>query len=97
MASQIDEITIQYEEDDRVIVEELDKEILSKGAWTTIIFRYRQWDPKGEGYGPERYSIRRYRKVNNEYRQQSKFTISSIQQAQKIIETLQRWIGGSED
>jgi hypothetical protein len=35
--------------------------------------------------------------VNNEYRQQSKFTISSIQQAQKIIETLQRWIGGSQD
>ncbi len=93
MASKVDDITIQYEEDGRVIVEELDKEILSKGAWTTIIFRYRQWDPKIEGYGPDRYSIRRYRKVSDEYRQQSKFTISSVQQAQKIIETLQRWTG----
>ncbi|MFY9397713.1 MAG: hypothetical protein WAR22_05040 [Desulfomonilia bacterium] len=93
MASEIKDITIQYEEDGRVIVEELDKEILSKGAWTTIMFRYRQWDPKIEDFGPERYSIRRYRKVGDEYRQQSKFTISSVQQAHKIIEILQKWTG----
>jgi hypothetical protein len=97
MASEIKDITIQYEEDGRVVVEELDKEVLSKGAWTTIVFRYRQWDPKTEGYGPERYSIRRYRKVGNEYRQQSKFTISSVQQAHKIIETLQKWTAQAGD
>jgi hypothetical protein len=97
MASDIKDITIQYEEDDTVLVKELDKEILSKGAWTTILFRYQQWDPKTSEYGPERYSIRRYRKVKDEYRQQSKFTISSIGQAQKIIETLQKWIGESGD
>lgn len=95
MASDIKDITIQYEEDDTVLVKELDKEVLSKGAWTTILFRYQQWDPKTSEYSPERYSIRRYRKVKDEYRQQSKFTISSIQQAQKIIETLQKWVGES--
>ncbi len=95
MASEVKDITIQYEEDEKVIVKEIDKEILSKGAWTTIMFKYRQLDSKTSDYGPVRYSIRRYRKVNNEYRQQSKFTISSDQQAQKIIETLQKWIGGS--
>ncbi|HNY65322.1 MAG TPA: hypothetical protein PKM41_07765 [Deltaproteobacteria bacterium] len=93
MASDIKDITIQYEEDDTVLVKELDKEVLSKGAWTTILFRYQQLDPKTGEYGPERYSIRRYRKVKDEYRQQSKFTISSVSQAQKIIETLQKWIG----
>ncbi len=93
MASNVDEITINYEEDDVVVVKELDKEILSKGAWATIIFKYQQWDPKKEEYGPERYSIRRYRKMNNEYRQQSKFTISSPDQARKIVDTLQKWIG----
>ncbi len=93
MASDIKDITIQYEEDDVVLVKELAKEVLSKGAWTTIMFRYQQWDAKTEAYGPDRYSIRRYRKVNNEYKQQSKFTISSVQQAHKIIETLQNWVG----
>jgi len=92
MASDVNDITINYEENDVVIVKEIDKEILSKGAWATILFRYQQWDAKKEEYGPDRYAIRRYRKMNNEYRQQSKFTISSKDQATKIIDALQKWI-----
>ncbi|MBN2297776.1 MAG: hypothetical protein JXM72_04245 [Deltaproteobacteria bacterium] len=92
MASNVDDITISYEEDDLLVVKEIGKEILSKGAWATILFRYTQWDAKKGEYGPQRYSIRRYRKINNEYRQQSKFTISSKEQATKIMNTLQRWV-----
>ncbi|MBW2631659.1 MAG: hypothetical protein JRC90_07850 [Deltaproteobacteria bacterium] len=92
MASDVNEITIKYEEDGVIIVKELDKVILSKGAWSTIIFRYQDWNrTKGE-YGPERFTIRRYRKLNDEYRQQSKFNISSRDQALKIINALQKWI-----
>jgi hypothetical protein len=92
MASDVNDITINYEENDILVVKEIDKEILSKGAWATILFRYRQWDTKKEEYGPDRYAIRRYRKMNNEYRQQSKFTISSKDQATKIVDALQKWI-----
>lgn len=91
-ASNIEDITINYTEDDILIVKELDKEILSKGAWTTILFRYQQWDRKKEAYGPDRYSIRRYRKVGGEYSPQSKFNISSDDQARKIIDTLAKWL-----
>lgn len=91
MAGTIDEITINYEEDDILIVKELDKEALSKGAWTTIMFRYQQWEPKKNDYGDDRFTIRRYRKVGGEYKQQSKFNISSVDQAQKIIDVLQKW------
>ena len=91
MASTVDELTIDYEEDGIKVVEELDKVILSKGAWATIIFRYRQWQPSKEEYSPEKYTIRRYRKMNGQYRPQSKFNISSKDQALKIIEALQRW------
>ena len=42
MAETIDEITINYEEDGVLIVKELDKKALSKGAWTTIVFRFQQ-------------------------------------------------------
>lgn len=92
MASTVNDITINYEEDDILLVKEIDKEILSKGAWATILFRYQQWDTNKQEYGPDRYTIRRYRKMNNEYRQQSKFTISSSDQAKKIIDALQKWI-----
>lgn len=92
MASTVDEITIKYEEDDVLIVKELDKEILSKGAWTTILFRYQQWDRKNKEYGKELYTIRRYQKRGDSYNQKSKFNISSKDQASKIIATLQKWI-----
>ena len=96
MASTVDEITIKYEEDDVLIVKELDKEILSKGAWTTILFRYQQWDRKNKEYGKELYTIRRYQKRGDSYNQKSKFNISSKDQASKIIATLQKWMQESE-
>jgi len=92
MASDVNDITINYEEGDIQIVQELDKVILSKGAWATILFRYRQWEDAKEDYSPERYTIRRYRKTGGEYRQQSKFNISSKDQALKIVEALKKWI-----
>ena len=92
MFSDIDDITINYEEDGVQVVDELDKAILTRGAWVTIIFRYRQWEQSKENYSPDRFTIRRYRKINNEYRQQAKFNISSIDQAKKIIEALNGWI-----
>jgi len=92
MASDVNDITMQYEEDGIVLVKELDKEILSSGSWATVLFRYRQWDKRKKEYGPDSYAIRRYQKVHGEYQQKSKFTISSSRQAEKLVEVLQRWL-----
>ena len=92
MAENVDDLTINYEEDGIVIVKELDKAILSKGAWATVMFRYQQWDKRKKEYGPDRYTIRRYRKMQGEYRAQTKINISSADQAGKIIDVLQGWI-----
>jgi len=95
----IDEVTVDYEEEGVLVVKEIDKRILSRGAWATIIFRYQQWERSKNGYGPDRYTIRRYRKMNDEYRQQAKFNISSRDQAAKIVEALEEWLADatSED
>ena len=92
MAADVDDITIQYEEDGVVLVKEIDKEILSKGLWTTILFRYQQWDRRKNEYGGDSYAIRRYQKVHGDYQQKSKFTISSSKQARKIVDTLENWL-----
>jgi hypothetical protein len=92
VAATINDITISYEEDGVLLVKELDKVILSKGAWTTIIFRYQQWDHQRQEYGPDRYTVRRYQKRGDEYLQKSKFNISSRDQAAKIVEALQGWL-----
>ena len=92
MAETIDDLTVNYEEDGVLLTKELDKVILSRGAWTTILFRFVQWDPKKDAYGPDRYAIRRYKKSGDTYRVQSKFAISSRDQAKKIIDALAGWI-----
>jgi hypothetical protein len=92
MASTPEELTVTYEEDGVETVRELYKEILSKGAWCTIIFRYQDWDRTKQQYGPDKYSIRRYQKRGGVYQQKSKFTISSKDQAEKIIAALDKWI-----
>ncbi len=92
MSSEIDELTVQYEEDGLVTVKELDKKVLTKGAWSTIIYRYQDWDRKKEEYGKDKYTIRRYQKRSGEYMQKSKFNISSQDQARSIIEALEGWI-----
>ncbi|MGB5539946.1 MAG: hypothetical protein WBO37_07665 [Gammaproteobacteria bacterium] len=92
MASTVDELTIRYEEDGIETIKELDKQILTKGAWSTVIFRYQDWDRAKQAYGPDKYSIRRYQKRGGEYQQKSKFNISSKDQAEKIIAALQDWI-----
>ena len=87
----VDDITIDFKEDDILIVKQLDKEVLSKGAWTTILFKYQQWDRKNEKYGEDKYTIRRYQKKADVYSPRSKFNISSKDQAKKIIDVLQKW------
>ncbi len=91
MAETIDELSISYEEDGIEVVKQLDKEVLSKGAWSTVVFKYQDWDRAKETYSDDKYTIRRYRKTGGVYRQQSKFNISSKAQALKLIEVLRKW------
>ncbi|NLZ17652.1 MAG: hypothetical protein GX087_07965 [Desulfobulbaceae bacterium] len=91
MAETVDEITIAYEEDGQILVREIDKEVLSKGAWATVVFRYQDLDKAKGEYGPDKYTIRRYQKRDGQYLAKSKFNISSAAQAKKLIEVLTKW------
>lgn len=92
MASSVEDLSIDYTEDGVLTVKELDKVVLTKGAWSTILFKYQDWDRTKQVYGPEKYSIRRYQKRDGEYKLKSKFNISSKDQAQQLIDALNAWI-----
>jgi hypothetical protein len=92
MTERIEDLTVNYTEDGIDTTKEIDKVVLSKGSWTTILFRYQDWDRAKETYGADKYTIRRYQKRGGEYRQQSKFNISSRAQAQALVEALQGWL-----
>jgi hypothetical protein len=92
MAETVDELTVSYQDGDIETVKELDKKVLTKGAWATVMYRYQDWNRAKEEYGPDKYTIRRYQKRNGEYQQKSKFNISSKDQAKGIIAALEEWI-----
>jgi hypothetical protein len=92
MAETVDELTVTYEDDGIETVKELDKKVLTKGAWATLMFRYQEWNKTKSEYGPDKYTIRRYQKRNGEYQLKSKFNISSVDQAKSIISALEEWI-----
>lgn len=92
MADKVDDLTVNYTDGGVQTVKELDKQVLTKGAWATVIFRYQDWDRSKDDYGPDKYTIRRYQKRNGEYQQKSKFNISSREQAKSIIAALEKWL-----
>lgn len=91
-AATVEELTVSYQEDGVDLVKELDKVVLTKGSWATLMFKYQDWDAKKQEFGPVKFTIRRYQKRNGQYQMKSKFNISSEDQAKKIIETLQGWL-----
>lgn len=94
MAETVDDLTVEYFEGSLQTVKELDKEVLTKGAWATVMYKYQDLDrAKGE-FDKVKFTIRRYQKRNGVYMQKSKFNISSEDQARKVIETLQGWLDG---
>jgi len=92
MSANVEDLTVNYEEDGVVLVKEVDKVILSKGAWTTILFRYQNLNKSTGEFGDDMYSIRRYQKRQGNYIPKSKFNISSAKQAGTIASALQNWI-----
>ncbi|NUM33162.1 MAG: hypothetical protein HUU50_01320, partial [Candidatus Brocadiae bacterium] len=46
MSEFIEELTIEQFEEGEQLIEVLEKEILSKGAWATILYLYREKDRK---------------------------------------------------
>lgn len=92
MSTTVEDITINYEEDGQLLVKEIDKKILSKGAWATIIFRYQNWSKAKGEFSKDMFTVRRYQKRQGEYIPKSKFNISSPEQAKKIVDALQSWL-----
>ena len=92
MSSTVDDLTVNYEDDGVLVVKQTGKEILTKGAWATIMYRYNNLNKSSGEYGKDMYTIRRYQKRNGEYIPKSKFNISSSDQAKKIIAALESWI-----
>lgn len=91
MSESIEELSIEKWEDGELVIEQLDKNVLTKGAWVTILYHCREINPKTGDFKPANARLVRYRKLRGKYVPQSKFNISSGKQALEIAKTLESW------
>lgn len=86
----VDDLTCEWEENGELTVEMLEKEVLTKGAWVTVMYKYRERKRTGE-WGDPKGRVQRYKKAHGKYLSQSKFNISSAKQARQVVDVLDRW------
>jgi hypothetical protein len=91
MAETIEEVSYNYEDEGKLVRKEMKKEVLTKGAWATVMFLYQELDRKTEAWGPPKVSIVRFKKSGGVYRKQSSFNISSEKQARQIVDVIEKW------
>jgi hypothetical protein len=96
MAEDIDELSVNWDEGGTVVVEQLDKVVLSRGGWATILFKYREQNVRTGVWSKTKFTIRRYQKRQGVFRQQSKFNISSMAQAKSLCDALMSWVNEAE-
>jgi len=93
MADTIDGISIDWkDENGQPLVRQVKKEVLTSGAWSTIMFMYQDLDKKTGEFGPKKIKVARYQKRSGKFIPQSKFNISSAKQGKRIMEIIQNWL-----
>lgn len=92
MAETIDDITYDYEDEGKLVRRTLKKEVLTRGAWSTIMFLYEELDRKSGKFNAPKMAVVRFKKWQGTYRKQSSFAISSEKQARQIVGVVEGWL-----
>ena len=93
MEEPIDGISIDWkDENGQHLVKQVKKEVLTSGAWSTIMFMYQDLDKRSGEFGPMKIRVARFQKQGGKYMPRSKFNISSAKQARRIVEIIQSWL-----
>src|SRR4051794_23867681 len=96
MAETIEELTYNYEDEGTLVRKELDKMVLTKGSWATVMFLYQELDKATSKFRAPKIAIVRFKKFRGAYRKQSSFNVSSEKQARQIVEVFERWYSKME-
>ena len=91
MAETIEELTYNYEDEGVLVRKELDKVVLTKGSWATIMFLYQELDKASGKFRAPKIAIVRFKKFRGAYRKQSSFNVSSEKQARQITGVFESW------
>jgi hypothetical protein len=91
MAETLDELTYDYEDEGVLVRKQLDKVVLTKGSWATLMFLYQELDKTRGQFRAPKIAIVRFKKFKGSYRKQSSFNVSSEKQARQITTIFESW------
>jgi hypothetical protein len=91
MAETLEELTYDYEDEGVLVRKEIDRVVLTKGSWATVMFLYQELDRAKGAFRPPKMAIVRFKKAKGSYRKQSSFNISNEKQARQITEVFEGW------
>ena len=91
MAETLDELTYDYEDEGVLVRKQLDKIVLTKGSWATLMFLYQELDKAAGTFRAPKIAIVRFKKFKGAYRKQSSFNVSSEKQARQITGVFEGW------
>ena len=91
MAETLEELTYDYEDEGTLVRKEIDRAVLTKGSWATIMFLFQELDRQKGKFRPPKMAIVRFKKTKGSYRKQSSFNISNEKQARQIVEVFESW------
>ena len=91
MAETLEELTYNYEDEGVLVRKELDKIVLTKGTWATLMFLYQELNKASGQFRAPKIAIVRFKKWKGAYRKQSSFNVSSEKQARQINEVFEKW------
>ncbi len=91
--SDIDALTVQWsDETGTVIVNELEKKVVQRGSWATVVFKYEERDRKTQEMVGPKFAIRRYRSRGDRYEVHAKFVLTGEDQARDVARALLDWV-----
>ena len=91
MAETLEDLTYDYEDEGVLVRKQIDRAILSKGSWATVMFLFQELDRAKGKFRPPKMAIVRFKKAKGSYRKQSSFNISNEKQARQITEVFEGW------
>ena len=91
MAETLEELTYDYEDEGVLVRKEIDRVVLTKGSWATVMFLFQELDRAKNKFRAPKMAIVSFKKSKGSYRKQSSFNISNEKQARQITEVLEGW------
>lgn len=91
MAETLDEVTYDYEDNGVLVRKQMEKVVLTKGSWATVMFLYQELDKAKGVFRAPKIAIVRFKKARGAYRKQSSFNVSSEKQARQITDVFEQW------